>query len=802
MTGRDIGLALRSIGRMPLVAAVVVLSLGLGIGVNTVVFSWTQAVVWQPIRGVRDSGTFHLVEPRTDSGLYAGASWLEYRDLRDRLRSFEDIIAFRMAPLYVGKPGDVDRAYGMLVSSNYFAVLGLTPAAGRFLLPDEVSQPGGAPVVVISHDYWQTHFAGAADVLSRTLRVNGRDLTIVGVAPAGFLGTVMRLEFDLWMPATMAPVLLDGSRELEQRGVRTYSMTGRLRPGVTREQAQTDVGLAMAALADAYPETNATMKAEVLPFWQSPRGPQRFLATALGFLQAVMLFLLVAVCGNTANLMLSRASARQREMGMRLVLGSGPWRIVSLLLAESMILALAGAALGVAVAMWATNALTAVPLRVGFPVNLQTSVDPWGLAFAVFLGILCGLTFGLVPAVQLARIDPQLAVRTGAALSGRSRFRNALMGLQVALALVVLVAAGAFVRSFLETRDTDPGFRREGVLLAAYDRTGRAGDAAAAKLFATTLLGRLRAAPSVEAAAISASVPLDIHGLPSRVFTVDGWTRTEEGFDQALSNTITPGYLALMGIPIVAGRDFAALDDPAPQAQAIVNEAFVRRYLARLEPIGRRLQARGRTYFIVGVARNSLSNAFGEPPTPVIYFSYRDNPQRFGEIHVRTAPGAEGAVAPLIRSIVRDMDPELPVYNVRTMTDHVESNLLFRRIPARMFAVLGPMLLFLAAIGIYAVSAYNVSLRTTEAGVRLALGATCARIAAQFIVEHLAIVGLGIMAGWLMAFVLVVNVAGAPVDLSIFAGVPAVLLCVTLAACWFPARRASRLDPWMALRQQ
>jgi predicted permease len=799
---RDFRIALRAIAKMPLVATVVVVSLGLGIGVNTVVFSWIQAVVWQPIRAVPDSGSFHLVEPKTDNGLYAGTSWPEFLDLRARLRSFEDIIAFRMVPLYVGKPGEVERAYGLLVSGNYFSALTLDPSIGRLLGPEDTARAGGEPVVVISHDYWQTHFGGRPDVVSQTLRVNGRELTIVGVAPEGFLGTVMRLEFDVWLPATMAPALVSGSRELEQRNSRGYAITGRLKPGTTKDQAQAEAAAAMATLAQMYPDTNRTLKVEVLPFSQSPRGPQRFLATALGFLQSIMILLLLAVCGNTANLMLSRAYARQHEMGLRLALGSGPWRIAALLLTESVILALAGAALGVMVATWATKALTSVPLRVGFPVNLETTVDPAGLAFAILLGIGCGLVFGIVPALQLARIDPQLAIRSSMTLGGRSVFRNVLMGAQVSLALVVLVAAGFFVRSFAETRATDPGFRREGVLLAAYDRTGRADDDAAARTFATTLLDRLHAIPEIAAAAISSSVPLDIHGLPLRSFTVDGWTRTDGITEQVLANTITPGYLSLMGIPLTAGVDFGRLDAAGAPPQVIVNEAFVHRYLKQLEPIGRRLQSRGRTYVIVGVARNSIYNAFGEPPTPIVYFSYRDNPSRAGEIHVRTKAGSESTLAPFVRSTVRDLDPELPVYNVRTLGDHVESNLIFRRIPARMFTVLGPMLLFLAAIGIYAVSAYNVSLRTTEVGVRLALGATRARVVGHFVIENLAIVSVGMMAGWLIAFILVANVLGAPLNAPIFAAVPAILLVVAAAACWLPARRVSRLDPWVALRQE
>ena len=594
-----------------------------------------------------------------------------------------------MTSLYVGEPGQVERAYGLLVSGNYFSALGLQPALGRFFRPDEVVQPGGEPVVVISHAYWQSHFAGAPSAVGQVVRVNSRALTIVGVAPQGFQGTVLRLKFDLWLPATMAPVLLNGSREMDQRSVRGYTATGLLRPGTTRAQAQGDVDAAMRQLSLEYPETNATMQGEVLPFWQFSRGPQRFLVTALAFLQAIMLLLLVAVCGNTANLMLARASARQREMGMRLALGAGPWRIVSLLLAENMTLALIGTGLGVAIGVWGTRALAAMPLTIGLPVNFETHVDTSGLLFAVALGVLCGAIFGAAPAFQLARLDPQLAFRAGV-LGGRSRLRNALMAIQVTLALVVLVAAGLFLRSFLETRATDPGFRREGVLLAAYDLTGRNTENGLTLTFASRLLERLRALPSVEGAAIASSVPLDIHGLPSRVFTVDGWVRAESGFEQALANTVTSGYFAVMGIPLVAGRDFAGLDDASAPPQVIVNEAFVRRYLARLEPLGRRLQARGRSYEIAGVARNSLYNAFGEAPTPIIYFSYRDSPTRVGEIHLRTRGGSDTAVASAVRGAVRELDPELPVYNVRTLTAHVETNLLFRRIPARMFVVLGP----------------------------------------------------------------------------------------------------------------
>jgi len=393
-------------------------------------------------------------------------------------------------------------------------------------------------------------------------------------------------------------------------------------------------------------------------------------------------------------------------------------------------------------------------------------------------------------------------LRTGGSTPPSSRLRNALMAVEVALAIVVLVAAGLFFRSFMETRDSDPGFRRDGVLLAAYDLSGRRVDAAAARSFASRVLDRLRAVPALDGVAIASSVPLDIHGMPTRVFTLEGRAREDGMPDEALANTVTPGYFNVMAIPLVAGTDFVSLDDTAAPPQAVVNEEFVRRYLDRAQPLGRRVELGGRAYSIIGVVRNALYNAFGDPPTPIIYVSYRDRPSPAGEIHLRTRPGAETAVAPEVRRIVRDLDPDLPIFDVRTLNDHIESNLILRRIPARMFAVLAPLLLLMAAIGIYAVVSYTVSLRTTEIGVRLALGATGRRIVAQFVGESLRVIGAGAIAGWVIAFVLAVDVlSGGPIDITVFAVVPAILLAVaTIAAC-LPARRATRVDPAIALRE-
>jgi predicted permease len=796
--GRDVRQAVRMMARAPVLAAVVVVSLGVGIGVNTVVFAWIQARLFHPLPGVRGSAGIQLIEPRSETGAYSGSSWLDYRDLEPRLTSFSDVIAFRMAPIYVGDAGRVERVFGQLVSGNYFSALGVQPVLGRF--PDAHASRQSDSIAVISYGTWQTRYGGAMDVVGRTIRVNARELTIIGVTPREFQGTVLGLNFDVWIPAPVAPVIFGGSRELDERGVRGYALMGRLAPGASREQAQAELDAAMRELAAAYPKTHAGFTGDVLPFSQSPRGPQRLFITALVVLQGMMLLLLLAVCGNTANLMLARASARQREVGVRLALGAGPWRIASLLLTESVVLAVLGAMLGAGIAILGTDALVTLPLS-GLPVRFQTSVDAASLAFAIGLGVLSGMVVGAVPAVHLARIDPLVAIRSGLKTAGRSGLRHGLMGAQVALALVVLIVAGLFVQSVVDTRDEYPGFRREGVMLGAYDLAGRNAGPAFTRAFPIRVLEGLRAVPAVESAAIASAVPLDIHGLSSRAFTLEGRARTDGTLDSALTNTVTPGYFGVMEIPLRTGRDFADLSDEAAPPQVIVNAAFVRQYLEGVEPLGRRLQARGRTYTIAGVAADSLSNAFGEPPTPVIYFSYRDNPTSFGEIHVRARGGSEQALTADVRRVVHEIDPELPVFNTRTLTDHVETNLVFRRVPARLFSVLGPMLLGLAAIGIYAVVAYTVSLRTTEIGVRLALGATRQRLIAQFVGESLSVIALGSLVGWAVALVVAMAAVGdAAIEPLVFIGVPAVLLLVAALASWIPARRAAHTSPMAALR--
>ncbi|HMF00803.1 MAG TPA: ABC transporter permease [Terriglobia bacterium] len=807
---RDGAYACRTLRKMPGLAVVVIASLGVGIGVNTAVFSWIQAVVLQPIPGVENSSAFYLVEPRAETGSYPGASWPEYDDLRQRLTSFQNLIAFRMAPFNVGEADRIERKYGLLVSDNYFSGLGLKPALGHFPEGDDASER--KPVVVISHGFWKAKFNGESNALGQTIRVNDQVLTIVAVAPEDFQGTVLALDFDLWIPSTLASALFPGSRELDDRGERGYALIGNLQTGATAAQAQTELNGAMRQLSQSYPAVSGKFEAELLPYWSAPRGPQRFIVSSLAILQGVTILLLMAVCGNTANLLLARAVARGREIGTRLAIGATRWRVVRLLMTESLLLGLLGAALGVAIAIWGTQALRAVPLPTFLPIRFQTRVDLMGLAVSVFLGMSCALAFGLAPALQLVRRDPQSQLRSNFSTASRKRLPRALMAVEAALALMVLLAAGLFFESFRDTKTVDPGFQIEGVLLAAYDLTGGAAghlqmnrtiDPAFSRDFADRVLKRLRELPDVESAAIAAFVPLDIHGLPMRSFDVKGRSRTDGSPDRSLINFVTPDYFHTMRIPQLAGVDFTALDDRTTVPQIIVNQEFIRRYVPGLEPIGRRLQYGKDSFVIAGVVKDSFYDSFGEAPIPIMYFSYRDRPRSAGEIHLKTRAGTETLVAGEVQRVVREIEPGIPIFNVRTLADHVETNSFFRRIPSRLFTVLGPLLLLFAAIGIYSVVDNNVTHRITEIGVRLAVGATPRDVVTQVVGETLKVIGVGILAGVLVALIVYIHlVPGGPIDPRVFLGIPAILLFVAATACWLPARRTASVDPMIALRQE
>lgn len=798
---------LRKIRKTPLTAAVIVGSIAIGIGVNTVVFSWIQSRVRNPIPGAARGRDFLLIEPRGEGGSYPASSWQEYRDLVVRVPAFDQLIAFRMGPLNVGAADWSERTYGLLVSGNYFSALNLTAAAGRLIDVTDTAVPAATPVVVISRRFWHARLAATPDPIGTPLRINDRSFTVIGVAPEPFQGTVMGLTFDLWLPATAAPLLFDGTRELDVRTARDYQLLGRVRPGMRADDAGRQLDDGLRAMAAEFPNTNASLHADVLPQWQSPRGPQQSLMLALGLFQGVMFLVLLAVAGNLTNLVLARTTARRHEAGVMLALGAGRWRIVKQVLLENLVLTLGGAAIGALLAVWGTNVLRAVPLPTpnGLELTFFTPVDWVSVGFACALGVLSGLVIGLPPAFQLARTDPAISLRAAGSTSARRPMRDVLLGLEAALAVVVLVVAALFLRGFRETWTIDPGFERDGVLLASYDLRGRVRviDPQRSLDFAARLLERLRGLPTVEDAALATSVPLDIHGMPSRSYQLEGRARADGAMDEALTNTVTPGYFRTMHMEFAAGSDFADLRDPAAPPQAIVNETFARR--AGLDPraiIGRRLTTSAADFTISGVVHDSVAVAFGEVTQPFIYLSWRDRPSAMAEIHVRTRSGQETAVAPAVHDAVAQLEATLPLYNVRTLTAHVDANQVFRRIPARIFVVLGPLVLLLVAVGIYAVVAHAVAQRRREIATRVALGATGRQVRRALTAETMRVVVLGMAAGGVVALMIDPQALGGRMaDTLLLTGVAAAFLATAWVASWWPARAASAVNPISALKE-
>lgn len=795
----------RSFTRAPFLTVVIILSLGIGIGANTVIYSWLKGALFNPLPGV-DASRLVSLEVKDDTGNWVSTSWLEYQDLQKLASSFAGIAAQHERSFYLGDSERESRAYGEYVSANFFEVLGLQPQLGRFFRTDEVAHPGGAPVVVLAHDFWQKHFAGDAKVVGRTLKLNGATLTVIGVAPREFRGGYNALAFDLFVPATMAPVLQPASRDFTARRVRHYTMLAQLKPGVSLVQVQGELDAAAQTLLDAYPETNRGLAYGILPLWRSPRGGQMIVAS-LATLQVFGVLILTVVCVNTASLLLARASTRQREIGVRLAIGGAPLRILLQLLSESVVLALVGAAAGLLFAAWGVELIRQIPLPAAgsYPIRISPELDATSFVFAAIVALVCGVLFGLAPATQLARSDVLRALRGGrGALGGRSWLRDGLVALEVAVALVVLVLAALFLKSFRNSLAADTGYDTTHVMLASIDLGGRGYDGERGRALLDEALRRLRDTPGVVATAAAAAVPLDVRGLATGVFAAAG-----KPFDpnwKALYFDVTPGYFAAMGLTFSDGEDLAPLSRKDLPLDAVINEEMAQRYWPEGSPVGRKFNINDTWFTIVGVVRNAKYESVGESPKPMAWLTMRRQFISAPVLHVRTS-GDPRATLGAMRTVVRSLDSELALIDPRTLAAHVDSNLVMQRIPVRMLAVLAPLALALAAIGLYAVIAYSLAQRVQEIGVRLTLGATPAGVVRLMIWEGLRVVLAGAALGWAVAlalgYLLQERFVGVRFgDPLIYGGVPLLLVAVAALACWLPARRAARVDPMVALRAE
>ncbi len=795
--------SLRSLLKTPWLSAVIIASLAIGVGSNTVIFSWLKSAVFQPLPTV--DAPVWLVESKDDTGGYVTTAWPEYRDLISMLPSFAGLAAQRPRNLHLGDSEREARVFAELVSANFFDVLEVRPAQGRFFRPDEGEHPGLAPVVVISHDFWQGYFKGAANCLGRTLKLNGATFTVIGVTPPRFRGGMNALGFDLWIPATMAHVLQPSSQELTDRSWRPYVMLGRLKPGTTPAQAQGELAAAARQMIATHPGTNQGLDYHLLPLWRSPRGGE-IVVVGLVTLQVFATLILIIVCANTANLLLARASARQKEIGIKLALGAGPGRILAQLLAESVTLALLGAGAGLFIALWGNEAMRQMPVPGGLPVRIDPQLDTTSLLFAVGLGTFCGIAFGLAPALQLARGDVLHALRGGrGAIGGRSRIRDTLVGVQVGVALVVLVLAGLHLKSFRNSLQATPGFDQHRVMLANLDLGGRGYTRDTGRVFLDQLIQKLETAPGIARVSFASQAPLDLRGMATGVISVEGQPFDAER--KILYYSASPGYAATMGVPIVAGRDLSPLVRPELPLDALINEEMARRYWPGTSPVGRRFEIGGVFYEIAGVVRNIKYVALNEPPRAAAWLTARAQTFSTPTLHVRAQQGDPRALLSLIRAAVRSLDSELPILDPRSLAQHLESNLFMQRVPAQMLSVLGPLALALPAIGLYAVLAYSLAQRTQEIGVRLTLGATPTGVVRHMMWQHLRIVLIAIALGWCLAlylgWFLRAQFVGVPLgDLTVYAGAPALLLVVATVACWLPARKAAEVDPMNALRAE
>jgi predicted permease len=805
---QDLRFGCRLLWRSPGFTSVAVLTLGLGIGANTTIFSWINSVLLTPIPGASDAG--RLVSfSQTFQGSRFSLSYPDYVDYRTATTLLSGIAAREDLALHVSVDGVPERAWGELVSANFFDVLGVRATLGRTFLPEEDRSPRAAPVTVISHGFWQRRFGGDPGVVNRRVDINGHPFTVVGVTPHGFQGSMTALAYDVWVPMMMQPVVMPGADRLPQRDNHWLSAFGRLAPGATPVQARDELDAVtrqMAADRAAYKDVGVS----IALLRDSSDGAISVLRPVLLALAMVAALVLIIACANLANLMLARGASRRREMAIRSSMGASRSRIVRQLLTESAIVAAGGAAVALVIARWTAGLLMLFAPPTEFPISLTVPLDVRVFLFTGAAAAITALFFGLVPALQASRGDytPALKDGTQGAGSSRRRLRDALVVAEVSLSLALLVAAGLCVRSVQEARQFDPGFNPRGVLLTSLDLFPSGYNATTGREFYRQLLDRLRALPGTGSVTLARRVPLGFTGTSSAGVMIDGY-QPKAGESVSLSyNPVGPDYLKTMQIPLAAGRDIARTDERGAPHVAVISETTARRYWPDRDPIGGRFRFQGEDDWItvVGVARDVKMRALNEQPRPFAYLPVLQYYHPSAVIHVRTS-GDPAALAASVRQTVQAIDPHLPTFAARTLTAHAGASTFQQRMAGSLLSIFGLLAIVLAAVGLYGVLAFIVSRRTREIGVRMALGATRSSVF-RLVVGHglrLTLIGaaLGIAAAFAIAKALSSILFGVEAhDPVTLAGATTVLLLSATAACLIPALRATRVDPVRALKYE
>lgn len=799
---RDVRLGLRALRRAPGVTLAILASLGLGIGAVATAFAWYEGWVLRPIAHSTEQDRLVWLNTQAPGGGTWAVSYPVSHDWREQLRMVESMTVFNFQPLGLREDGVTTRVYGLLTGANYFDVLGVRPMLGRGFRQEE--EDGAVHVAVLGHRFWETHFRSDSAIVGRALNLGGHDFTVIGVAPPRFGGSYPGLTFDVYLPITAAALLSDGgARQLQQRDSQWLEALGRLAPGVTMEQARAEARDVGRRLEETFP--GSTMTPVLTPMREY--GPAGALGPVLLAEIGITLLVLLIACANVANLLLGRATARQREIGVRMAVGAARGNIVRQLLVESALLALGGGLLGLLVAYAGRNLMLAFVPPAPFPIGGEVAISLRVVGFTALIAVATVLVFGLLPAWRASGTALAPALREDATGGGRgSRLRGALVAGQVALSLVALVSAGLFLRGLQRAGEVDPGYADPDRLLLVTTDLRMSGtlDSTAGREMLDRALARLRSTPGVTAIAASHFVPLGFGGNSSSGIRVEGYEPAEDENMSVQYSVVTPGYFETVGMPIVAGRALNETDRTDGPPVAVVNETFVRRYLAGQNPVGRRYRQGGQEIEIVGVARDAKYQDLDEAPIP---FLYRPLSQRYRtdlHLHIRTAGAPAGSVEELRRAMFA-VAPDLPFLDPRTMTDQMVPATIVQRIGAAVLGLFGGLALLLSAIGIYGVVAYSVAQRTRELGVRMALGATGPKVIRLVLGQGLRLTLVGVVIGALLALgvgrLLASQLFGLnPADPLTFGVLIVVLGAVAAAASILPARRAARVDPVVALK--
>jgi len=816
----DLRYAARTLRKSPVFTTIAILSLGLGIGANTTIFSFLNAFFLRPLP-VADPGRVVAVFTSDHSGpLYGNSSYPDYLDFKDGTEAFSGLAAWTIAPMSLGEGSETDRVFGELVTANYFSVAGVEAAHGRVFRAETDGAGSAAPAVVLSDAFWRRRLGADPAAVGKAVTLNGRPFSVVGIAPPAFTGMMRGIAVDLWVPMT-APGAIPSSDRLDRRGSRWLFLLGRLQPGLSEGVAQAQLAVVGSRLQIAYAGN-----------WTDVRGNRRVVSVVpesrarvfpgvrgmvlgfLGLLLGIVGLVLLLACTNVAGLLLARAAARRHETAIRLSLGASRSRLVRQLLTESVLLSLLAGAAGTLLALWATDLLMALRPPLPFPVALDLRLDPRVLGYTVVLSVLTGIVFGLVPALQASRADVVAALKAeslaGGGLIGRFAPRRLLVVAQTAVSLVLLIGAGLFLQSLRNAHRIDTGFDANGLLLLSLDLRLAGYDEPRGRVLYEQLLERAKALPGVGSACLATEVPLGF-GSHRRALAIEGY-EPQSGEDMEVhTNTVGPGYFRTLGVSLVRGREFTEADAAGRPAVAIVNEAFARRYWPGQDPLGKRLGQGSRVapldLEVVGVVKDGKYVTLGEEPTPFFYVSFLQRYRADATLHVRATGADPGLLVAALRREVQALDPSLPIFDVKTMNDHLGLSLLPARIAAGFLGLFGFVALALAAMGIYGIMAFAVSQRTRELGVRLALGARPGDLLGMILKQGLRLAGLGLVLGLFAALALTRLASGllygiSATDPATFVAIPAILAAVALLSSYIPARAAMATDPMAALRHE